>query len=225
MPYSIIIPIFNEQKTIIPLINELKRFSDKNNEIILINDGSSDDTSLLLKKYGFIKKIHLKKNFGKGIAIKVGLCFAKYNKVIIFDGDLELNTNDISKLMKLNHKKGISSIMGIRSKSFNPFNFGNDWGNFIFTFFFNILHFSTHKDILCCAKAFYKDQIPIEKIKSKSFDIDVELSYLLTKNNKDKNILQVPIKYIRRTVKDGKKLKTSDGWVILNRMLLNLFYH
>ena len=224
MPYSIIIPIYNEEKTLNNLLLSLKKYFVDGDEIIIVNDGSSDDSQSILNKCKHVKSIHLEKNFGKGFALKKGLLYSKYEKIIIYDGDLELSICDISKLKHLNRKEGVKSIMGIRSKSFNPFKLGNDWGNFIFTFFFNILHFTVHKDILCCAKSFYKNDIPYANIKSKSFDIDVELSYLLSKINRGKNILQVSIDYNRRTVQEGKKLKTSDGFLILNRILLNLLY-
>ena len=78
-----------------------------------------------------------------------------------------------------------------------------------------------HKDILCCAKSFYKKDIPLTKIRSTGFDIDVELSSILTKINNKKPILQVLLSYKRRTIQEGKKLKISDGWKILKRIFLS----
>ena len=70
--------------------------------------------------------------------------------------------------------------MGYRFESLNPFKSSFDWGNFIFTTFFNIIFSATHKDILCCAKSFYLDQIKLDSLKSIRFAIDLELSSLLT---------------------------------------------
>lgn len=222
MNYSIIIPIYNEKKTLKTLLKELKEYNDSGHQIIIINDGSTDGSTEILKKSFFVKTINLKKNYGKGVALRVGLLYSKFNKVIIYDGDLELDIKDITKLMNLNKKKGISSIMGIRSKSFNPLKSSPEWGNFIFTTFFNFLYMSCHKDILCCAKSFYKKDIKIKKLNSTKFDIDIELSLFMTKNNKGKRIIQVPLNYSRRSIIHGKKLKTSDGWSILNRMIIGL---
>ena len=69
--------------------------------------------------------------------------------------------------------------MGYRFKSLSPFKSNFDWGNFMFTSFFNILFNSHHKDILCCAKAFYLSDLKDYNIKSNGFDIDVELSIII----------------------------------------------
>jgi len=221
MPYSIIIPIYNEERTLEKLLKSLEQYSYSRNQILIINDGSIDKTNKILKKYDFIDVLHLKKNYGKGTAIKIGLHKSIHNKTIIYDGDLELHTDGISELMRLDRDHGIYSLMGTRFNNLSPFKSKFEWGNFMFTSFFNLLFKSFHKDILCCAKAFYKEDLPIEKIDSKGFDIDIELSSFLTKNNRNK-IIQVNLKYNRRSIEDGKKLKISDGWIILKRILFTL---
>ena len=221
MLYSIIIPVFNESTNLKTLLSQLESFYKKGHEIIIINDGSTDDTKNILNDTKFIKAINLGNNSGKGIAIKHGLLNAVNSKIIIYDGDLELDTEDISKLMILNKKQNIFSIMGIRFKSLGFLNSGIDWGNFMFTSFFNIINKTLHKDILCCAKSFYIKDIPINKLMAKGFDIDVELASILTKNNRGKPIPQKMLNYNRRGKKDGKKLKISDGWIILKRVMIN----
>ena len=84
MSYSIIVPIYNEDKQLKLLIKQLKPYSDEGNEVIVVNDGSDDNTSSLLSKYDFIKIINLKKNFGKGVAIRAGLYFSKNEKNYYF---------------------------------------------------------------------------------------------------------------------------------------------
>lgn len=222
MPYSIIIPIYNEERTIDKLLLSLKKYSFSKNEILIINDGSIDGTKKILKKYNFINVIELKKNYGKGIAIKIGLQKSIHNETIIYDGDLELHTDGITKLMELNRDIGIHSLMGTRFNNLSPFNSKFEWGNFMFTIFFNFLFQSCHKDILCCAKSFYKYDVPINKLNSKGFDIDIELSSFLTKNNKRKRIQHRLIKYNRRDIQQGKKLRISDGWIILMRLIKSI---
>jgi len=222
MPYSIIIPIYNEERTIDKLLLSLKKYSFSKNEILIINDGSIDGTKKILKKYNFINVIELKKNYGKGIAIKIGLQKSIHNETIIYDGDLELHTDGITKLMELNRDIGIHSLMGTRFNNLSPFNSKFEWGNFMFTIFFNFLFQSCHKDILCCAKSFYKYDVPINKLNSKGFDIDIELSSFLTKNNKRKRIQHRLIKYNRRNIQQGKKLRISDGWIILMRLIKSI---
>ena len=89
----------------------------------------------------------------------------------------------------------------------------------MFTSFFNILFGFQHKDILCCAKAFYANDIKNYKIFSNGFDIDAELSTLLSIISKRSGVFQVPLKYERRSIEEGKKLKLSDGWSILSRII------
>jgi glycosyltransferase involved in cell wall biosynthesis len=219
MPYSIIIPIYNEERTLEKLLKSLEQYSYSRNQILIINDGSIDKTNKILKKYDFIDVLHLKKNYGKGTAIKIGLHKSIHNKTIIYDGDLELHTDGISELMRLDRDNGVNSVLGQRFKKLSFLNSKFDWGNFVFTSFFNFVSFTHNEDVLCCAKSFFKKDIPLDKLKSKGFDIDIELSWILVKNNKLKRIKHIFLNYQRRSVKEGKKLKINDGWKILRRVI------
>jgi glycosyltransferase involved in cell wall biosynthesis len=211
--YSIIIPVHNEGPSLKILISELKTFS-KNNEIIIINDGSTDNSQNILNNHSFIRIISLSNRSGKGIAIREGIKMAIYDKIVITDGDLELKTSEISKLMILDKKELKYFILGNRNLKI----FKSLWniGNYLFTFFFNIINKSYVKDALCCAKSFYKSDIDIKYLESKSFDIDVELSSKLLK--KRKNYLNVSLSYERRNNRQGKKLKVIDSLIILRRI-------
>ena len=222
--YSIIIPIHNEVNHIPLLLDDLKVFNRKGHEIIIIDDGSNDGSTDILINCKMINLISLCENKGKGYAIKKGLRRANNERVVIYDGDMELNPSEIFKLMILNKESNIRYVMGNRFKSLSPLKSNFDWGNFMFTSFFNILFKANHKDILCCAKAFYLDDIKITDVESIGFDIDIELSFFLTIKNKKRRIPQVRINYKRRDVSDGKKLKISDGWIILLRTIKKVKY-
>jgi dolichol-phosphate mannosyltransferase len=217
--YTIIISVYNEYESIPLLLKELYKYS-KENQIIIINDGSSDKSFELLNKCTFIDYLQNNKNSGKGYSIKKGLYSAKNSKIIIFDGDLELFTPDISKLMILNKQENIYSVIGHRFKSLNAKISSFDYGNFIFTYFFNLMNGSCFKDVLCCAKSFYKEDIKVKNLKSDGFDFDVEILSYLLKNKKNNRIIDIPIRYKRRGIQEGKKLKISDGWTILKRIIL-----
>ena len=222
--YSIIIPIHNEVNHIPLLLDDLKVFNRKGHEIIIIDDGSNDGSTDILKNCKMINLISLRKNKGKGHAIKKGLRKANNERIVIYDGDMELNPSEIFKLMILNKESSIRYVMGYRFKSLSPLKSKFDWGNFMFTSFFNILFNSNHKDILCCAKSFFIKDIEMYHISSEGFDIDVELSSVLTQINKGSIIPQVLINYKRRGVSEGKKLKISDGWNILRKVLKMMKY-
>jgi len=215
--YSILIPIHNEVNHIPFLLDALKVYSNKGHEIIIIDDGSNDGSTNILKNCEMIKLIYLSENKGKGYALKKGLMNVNNNKIVIYDGDMELNPSDIRKLMILNSSTRF--VMGYRFQYLNPLKSNFDWGNFMFTSFFNILFKSNHKDILCCAKAFYANEINSYKIISDGFAIDVELASILTIFNRRRKIPQVLLNYNRRTIDEGKKLKISDGWSILSRII------
>ena len=215
--YSILIPIHNEVIHIPFLLDALKVYSNAGHEIIIIDDGSDDGSTNILKNCEMVNLICLSKNKGKGSALKKGLMNANNNKIVIYDGDMELEPSDITKLMILDDN--IRFVMGYRFQSLSPLKSNFDWGNFMFTSFFNILFTSHHKDILCCAKAFFKNDLKKYKIISNRFDIDIELASFFTIFNKKQKIAQVLLNYNRRTIKEGKKLKISDGWSILSRTL------
>ena len=222
MKYSIIIPIYNEVAFLPGLLSGLYDYFKSDNEIIIIDDGSTDGSLAILNKCDFIKLISFKENRGKGSAIRIGLSEAENNSIIIFDGDLEMDPSQLRRLMILDKKIGINSVMGYRFKHLRPVRSGDDWGNFIFTTFFNILLTTNHKDVLCCAKAFYKDDFDIRILQSKNFSIDIELTFILSLL--DKSIKQVKMDYLRRGKNEGKKLEISNGWNILLRIVKMIKY-
>ena len=106
--YSIIIPVHNEVNQVPSLLNSLKEISDKGNEIIIIDDGSNDGSTDILSRSKFISLIILDKNKGKGYAIRKGLEASTNNKIVIYDGDMELDPLEIDKLMILNKSQNIN---------------------------------------------------------------------------------------------------------------------
>jgi len=217
--YSILIPVHNEINSIDLLLESLTPLIEDGHEIMIIDDGSTDGSNQILKTSNLIKLITINRNRGKGYALKAGLENAKHNRIIVYDGDMELQPSDISRLMLLDKNKKISYVMGYRFKSLTPLKSNFDLGNFMFTSFFNILFGFQHKDILCCAKAFYANDIKNYKVISDGFDIDIELACLFTILNKKGKIPKVLLNYNRRSINEGKKLKMSDGWIILSRII------
>ena len=214
--YSIIIPVYNEVSVLPELLEKLTPFYTEGHEIIIIDDGSTDDSQSILSRNNKYKILFSEQNLGKGYSIIKGLKHANFKKIIIFDGDLELDPSDISKLMILG-KNYITCVLGYRNVLFFPPKSILDLGNFLFTKFFNFLNKCNHKDILCCAKAFYRFELNNKQLKSNGFDIDVEIASLLSETKG--RIIQIPIEYKRRSINEGKKLKISDGWKILKTMI------
>ena len=120
MSYSLLIPVYNEERTVPLLINKLKKLDDQI-EIIIINDGSNDKTnSLLINNNNFII-IHNDTNKGKGHAIKKGIARALNQNIIIMDGDLEVEVDDIPMLIKKYEQNNYEPLVGIRWSNNNDF--------------------------------------------------------------------------------------------------------
>tara|TARA_B100000519_G_C14167156_1_gene402107 strand:- start:10 stop:675 length:666 start_codon:yes stop_codon:yes gene_type:complete len=217
--YTILIPINDEKDSIPSLIDNLEQYAKDHHQIIVIDDGSTDGSTEILKKCNFINLICLKNNKGKGVALKTGLLKAKYNKVIIFDGDLELNPSDISKLMILNRNNSIRNVFASRYEKLFPLSSFWDFGNYFFTTLFNLINNTEVIDALCCFKAFYINDLDIKKLEATKFDIDVEIAAKLVQNNYP--ISNILVKYNRRSKLEGKKLNMTDGWSIFKRILKN----
>ena len=216
--YSIIIPVHNEEKHIPSLLESLRIYIKEGHEIIIIDDGSTDHTKSILENTSDATLISLKVNEGKGYAIREGLKKAKFDRIIIYDGDMELNPSQLRKLMVLEKENKIKFAVGYRFNSLSPIKSNFDWGNFMFTSFFNISFNSNFKDVLCCAKSFYLSDLGDLKLNSRGFDVDAELAVILHTLHQGNSLLQVNLNYKRRSIDEGKKLKVSDGWIILNRL-------
>ena len=216
--YTIIIPVFNEKLKMKSLLGSLLPFHKKGHEILIIDDGSTDGSAEILIKCDFISLISQYPNKGKGKAIIQGLRQAKHDKIIIFDGDLELNPTEIEKLMILDKAKNINSVFGNR---FNSFQLESIWdiGNKLLTLTFNWLNNSNVRDALCCAKAFYKSDIEINSLSSKKFEIDVEITSILVQTYP--SVKNINLEYQRRTIQQGKKLRLNNSFSILLKIFEN----
>ena len=227
---SIIIPCFNEKKTIIKVINQIKKLNKIKKQIILIDDGSYDGTREIIKKklYKKIDKvIYHKNNKGKGSAIISSLKYIKGNLIIIQDADLEYNPKDYYKLIKPFSQKNIKVVYGSRvlgrKKKINIINlkdFSKNFrifGNFVLTKMSNILNDQSLTDVHTCYKVFRKEVFFKLKLKEKGFSFCPEVTTKLSKLSY--KIKEVPINYNGREVKDGKKIRLKDAFIALKTIL------
>ena len=150
---TILIPVYNEQKTLLKLLKEVSFLKVEHGaEIIVINDGSIDNSKKIIEENQtyYDQFISYEKNKGKGFAIREGLKKSKGDYIIFQDADLEYDPQDIVKFLELIDKFAPDVILGSRfnydkySKSHNVM---NKIGNLVLTSTFNLLYNTTFTDI------------------------------------------------------------------------------
>tara|TARA_B100001248_G_C27335086_1_gene433426 strand:- start:308 stop:1006 length:699 start_codon:yes stop_codon:yes gene_type:complete len=217
---SIIIPVFNEEKTIIKILNRIKetKSSNFNYEVIVVDDGSTDETNKLLKENNnlYDKLITSDSNFGKGNAVIKGIDSSTGKYIIMQDADLEYDPIEFENFMKIYKNYNADIIFGsrIRYKDYSrSHNFLNLVANKIITLYFNILYNCTFTDIYSCYLSFKKELIDIEKLKCYGFGQQAELLTQIVK--KSKNNYEIPINYNGRSKEDGKKIRWYHFFSVL----------
>jgi glycosyltransferase involved in cell wall biosynthesis len=208
---SIIIPVFNEENTILPILERIKE-APFDKEIIIVDDGSTDCTKSIIYKWrssNNIKFISYKKNRGKGFAVREGFKHATGDIVIIQDADLEYNPDDYKSLFLKLLEDNTDVVYGTRYKSWKLiFEPGTRkyhiLGNKIITTIANIIYGSNLTDIMTCYKAFKNNVVKNMNLKCDGFAIEAEITSEVLKRNF--LIKEVSISYKPRSHKHGKKI-------------------
>ena len=219
MKVSIAIPVFNEEKTIALIIKKVKNLKiDK--EIIVIDDGSTDSSFDKVKNIKGIILIKHDKNLGKGAAIKSALKIAKGNIFIIQDADLELDPEQIPKVIspiitgKAQVVYGSRNLIKVKDKNRRlAFYLGSK----LITILTNILYGTKITDEPCGYKAFDISLLKGINLENNRFEFEPEITAKIAK--KGINILEVPVISKSRTIKEGKKIRLSDGFKAIFTLL------
>lgn len=214
---SIIIPIYNEKKTIQALIEKVRKADvlGLKKELILVDDGSNDGTRDILKKIDNAKVFFHETNKGKGAAVKTGLQHARGDIVLIQDADLEYDPDDYKALLEPLLTKKTDVVYGsrfVQSKIF-PKNmyYAHCVGNMLLTGMTNLLYSAKLSDMETCYKVMKKEALEGIQLHSTRYDIEPEITAKLLK--KGFSIQEVPIQFNPRSFEDGKKINWKDGLV------------
>lgn len=222
---SIIVPLFNEEKTILEILLKLRKLKDilGSIQIIVVNDGSTDSSQEYLDKNKhlydniFVNQI----NLGKGNAVKKGIELSKGEYISFQDADLEYDPMDFVKFFKLINKFSPDLIIGSRlnySEYTRSHNIFNKIGNTVITFLFNVLNNTTFTDIYSCYVCFKKKLIENETIKTNGFEQQAEILSKVVK--KGKKYYEVPINYNGRSQLEGKKIKFYHIFAVIYQILI-----
>jgi len=216
MKVSIIIPCFNEEKTISLVINKILNSYKGEKEIIVIDDFSNDKTREILGSdlKSKINKIILNdKNYGKGFSIRKGINIAEGDIILIQDADLEYDPSDYNKLIKPIEKGVADVVYGSRfigSEEKRVLYFWHMLGNKLLTLMSNMLTNLNLTDMEVCYKAFKSNIIKNIILRENRFGFEPEITAKIAKRKI--RIYEVGVKYYGRTYQEGKKITWRDGF-------------
>ena len=217
---SIIIPVFNEIKTIDKILKKIHKIKSINKQIIIVDDGSTDGTTEKIKKnknkYNIDKIIYCRNNKGKGHAIRLAQKYIKKKFVIIQDADLEYNPKDYQKILNVLRKKEYKVVYGSRVLGTNRY-LNNSFtsnirvlANHILTFTSNLINKQKLTDAHTCYKAFDSSIFKKIILRENGFSFCPEITTKIS--NLNIKIFEVKISYKGRNYNEGKKISFSDGF-------------
>lgn len=217
MKLSVIIPVYNEKRTIRPLLDRIGRVPiPVEKEVIIVDDGSTDGTRRVLEGLPSTSAIILfhKVNRGKGAAVKTGLEIASGDIVLIQDGDLEYDPSEYPKLIQpiLDQKTRVvygSRILGKNRASY----FRYYWGGRFLSLLTSCLYGIRVTDEPTGYKVFDSVLLKGLELECKGFEFCPEVTAKVSRLGQA--ITEVPISYTPRSIHEGKKIRWIDGVIAL----------
>jgi SAM-dependent methyltransferase len=227
MKLSIVIPVYNEEKTIEELLSRVfdVKIPGWTTEVVVVDDASSDKTSLLLKKHGTkIKVVTLGKNSGKGTAVERGLAAATGDYIVIQDADLEYHPREIPSLVLMLPAGSKGVVYGSRNLHHEPregFIFQR-LGVWVITKLINTMYGAKLTDVWTCYKLFPADAK--KHFVQGKFEAELIFTAALLRDGYE--IVEAPISHAPRGAEEGKKIRYRDGFraiqLLIADKLINL---
>ena len=225
---SVIIPVYNERNTIQEIIRRVRAvdLGEIQKEIIVVDDGSTDGTSDILKLEddSTTKVFRHKENRGKGAAVRTGLESATGDYLVVQDADLEYEPEDFRTMLAPMLKKKAEVVYGSRfTGEHRDMLFWHMVGNKLLSLVTNVLYNTTLSDMETCYKMFARSALDGIRVRSDHFDFEPEITAKVLK--KGIRIYEVPISYAGREYSEGKKIHWTDGfsalWTLVKYRFVN----
>ncbi len=214
MKLSVIMPVYNERTTIEEIVGQVLAI-DRDKELIIVDDGSTDGTREILrdKIEGLpgVKVVYHERNQGKGAAIRTGQGHIEGDITVIQDADLEYDPRDFETLLEPIIEKRADVVYGSRFLGrHRAFLFWHYLGNRFLTFVTNVLYNTMLTDMETCYKAFRSEVFKSIHIRSNRFEFEPEITAKVFKSGC--RVFEVPVSYAGRDYVEGKKITWKDGF-------------
>ncbi len=240
MKLSIIMPVYNEQATLVEIVNRVRTVDltidrDGTNqllqgplvlerEIVIVDDGSTDGTREILNQLRAenapdLRIIYHERNGGKGAALRTGFEQSTGDIIVIQDADLEYDPRDFVKLLEPLLEGRSPVIYGSRFMGGprSAMSLSHTLGNKFLTILTNLFFGTALSDMETCYKCFRRDVIANMPLRSRRFDIEPELTAKILKRGY--TIYEVPISYNGRAFHEGKKISWQDGFAAVSTLI------
>jgi glycosyltransferase involved in cell wall biosynthesis len=218
---SVVMPVFNEKRTVLEVIGAVQRVDvGLEKEIVVVDDGSTDGTRELLQSIDdpCVRVVSHECNRGKGAAVATGIREARGDVVIIQDADLEYTPEDYPQVLAPILAGKADVVYGTRFLGpHRVFMFWHYAANRFLTFVTNVLYNTMLTDMETCYKAFRIEVLRSIRLRSRSFDIEPEITAKVFKRRL--RTFEVPISYNGRSYEEGKKITWRDAFVALWTLL------